>query len=209
MTDPTPDPTDPRLAAMSDSSAGEATMIVPVGFGSPVPPAPEPGAERTGGRVYGAGEVYGTPRQPGPTTPMVPEPAAAPVAEPAATPPEPAGPTGPLPGADRGSTSIDPVVVERVIEKIVNLTVADVEGVDGLCQPDPAGDGEGERPVQVILEEEDARIALAVRVRFGYPVHQLVEQVRSRVVTEAERLLGLSVAEVNVRVADVVFDSGE
>lgn len=194
MTDPTPDPTDPRLAAMSDSSAGEATMIVPVGFGSPVPPAPEPGAERTGGRVYGAGEVYGTPRQPGPTTPMVPE---------------PAGPTGPLPGADRGSTSIDPVVVERVIEKIVNLTVADVEGVDGLCQPDPAGDGEGERPVQVILEEEDARIALAVRVRFGYPVHQLVEQVRSRVVTEAERLLGLSVAEVNVRVADVVFDSGE
>ena len=186
MTDPTPDPTDPRLAAMSDSSAGEATMIVPVGFGSPVPPAPEPGAERTGGRVYGAGEVYGTPRQPGPTTPMVPEPAAAPVAEPAATPPEPAGPTGPLPGADRGSTSIDPVVVERVIEKIVNLTVADVEGVDGS----PAIRWRRERSAP-ILGGRDARIAGAGPVR--YPCTSWW----SRSAASGDRggrLLGLSVA---------------
>lgn len=199
MTDPTSeptyqlsgdDPTDPRLAAVP-GPAGDATLTAPGGFGAPVPPpTPEPGADRAGGRVYGTGEVYGTPRQAVPAAPPGPEPA------------------GPLPGADRGSTSIEPAVVEQVIEKIVSLTVADVEGVDGLHRSDQA-DGEAERPVGVTLDGEEARIALAIRVRFGHPVHRLVEQVRSRVVTEAERMLGLAVTEVNVRVADVVFEAGE
>lgn len=201
MTDPA-HPTNPHPSSLPD----DQTTILPGGLPVPPslstePPVPEPATDRLAGRVYGAGdgyasgEIYGAPRRPAPVDAVTPESAA------------PAVPPAPLPGADRGSTSIDPEVVERVIRKIVDLTVDDVDGVHGLYEP--AGDDtDADRPVSVALDGDEARITLAIRVQFGHAVHQVVEQVRSRVVIEGERLLGLSVSEVNVRVADVVFESG-
>ena len=201
MTDPD-QPTNPHLSSLPD----DQTTIVPSGLSVPPPPptgspAVESAADRSGGRVYGGSEtyvsreIYGASRQATPT-------------DAASDGPVSAARSTPLPGADRGSTSIDPEVVERVIRKIVNLTVDDVDGVDGLYESADDDDPEAGRPVSVILDGDDAQITIAVRVQFGHAVHQVVEQLRSRVVTDGERLLGLNVSEVNVRVADVVFESG-
>jgi uncharacterized alkaline shock family protein YloU len=130
-----------------------------------------------GGRVYGEGRPEPAPR------------------------PEP-GPTPEL--AERGRTTVADEVVERVIEKIVDLTAEEVAGVHGLYTGPDA-----ERPVTVQLDGYDAAIDIAIRVEFGHAVHEVVEKVRASVISQSERLLGLKVTEVNVLVGDVAFDSSD
>lgn len=166
--------------------------------------------------------------------PAQPDPAAGRM--PMAAPTELATPMPPRPpsGSGRGLTTIAEDVVERVIQKVVDLTVAEVDGVHGLrpgvdqfFQPAPkpagpavdkpaeegaesgaeAGTAAGERAVTVSLADGQATINLAIEVDFGFAVLDVVEQVRSTVIDQAERLLGLTVAEVNVVVSEVSFDT--
>jgi uncharacterized alkaline shock family protein YloU len=187
MTEPIPDgPTDPRLSMVQDST----TVVTPPGapgFGPPGPPPPPPPPPpapptdlATDRPSSGAGRVYSTTEGRYGSEPGQPE------------------------AADRGRTTIADDVVERVIEKIVHLTVDEVAGVHGLYTgPDT------ERAVSVALDGDEATIDIAIQVEFGHAVHEVVEQVRGNVVSQSEKLLGLTVNEVNVLVADVTFDSPE
>lgn len=128
----------------------------------------------------------------------------------------------------RGRTTIADEVVQRVIQKIVDITVDSVDGVHGLRPGvdqffgEPAGESSGEpadkptakssakradRAVAVTLTDGQATINVSIEVEFGYAVHDVVHLVRTSVIDSAERLLGLTVAEVNVVVSDVSFDS--
>lgn len=174
----------------------------PTTQGQPTMPPP-PATELVSGRVPVA-------RPFPPAAESLPEPAAAP-----ARPPE----------SGRGLTTIAQDVVERVIQKVVDLTVAEVAGVHGLrpgvdaffvvdgADPKAAGgaargaaDGP-DRAVAVTLVEDRATVNLSIEVEFGYAVHEVVEQVRAGVIGSAERLLGITITEVNVVVADVAFDA--
>lgn len=112
----------------------------------------------------------------------------------------------------RGLTTIAEDVVERVIQKVVDLTVAEVSGAHGLRPGVDAffGVADGadtpERAIAVKLVDDRATINLSIEVEFGYAVHEVVEQVRASVIASAERLLGITITEVNVVVADVAFD---
>lgn len=192
MTDATPDgPTDPRLTPPEEHTTFVSPPTSP-------PPDPPPGfppaspASEPAGRVYSTGVTgessYGGGAGEG-------------------------GPGGAArAGADRGRTTIADEVVEQVIEKIVNLSVDQVAGVHGLYAPPLAGgagpaDGDPEsRAVSVRLDGDQAEINISIQVEFGHAVHEVVEQVRSDVIGQAERLLGLTVTQVNVLVADVTFD---
>lgn len=113
-------------------------------------------------------------------------------------------------GAKRGQTTIADEVVERVIEKIIELAVAEIPAMHGL-RPGVdrffggTDDGETDRAVSVRLDGERSEINIAVEVEFGHPVHEAVEKLRASVIGSTERLLGLTIAEVNVAVADVTF----
>lgn len=110
----------------------------------------------------------------------------------------------PDPDAERGRTTIADEVVERVIGRIVDLAAEEVAGVHALH----AGSGDGaDRPVSVQLDGDRAVIDIAIEAEFGHPLHEVVENVRRTVISQSERLLGLTVAEVNVLVAQVSFDS--
>jgi len=149
------------------------TIIAQPGYAPPGAPPAGPGWS---GRVYGPGDHgYGAGPEPEP---------------------EPAGP-------DRGRTTIADQVVERMIEKIVNLAGDEVAGVHALH---PGAGPDADRPVAVQLDGGQAVIDVALEVEFGHPVHQVVDDVRSRVIHQSERLLGLAVTEVNVLVAEVSFD---
>jgi uncharacterized alkaline shock family protein YloU len=185
MTETVPDgPTDPRFTM---AHPDEHTTIIPQpGYGGPpAPPVPSappaPPEPAGGGRVYGTGDSG---------YPLSPEPAA----------PEPAAPE---PGPDRGRTTIADEVVERMIERIVDLAADEVPGVHALH---PSAGPDSDRQVSVRLDDGQAVIDIAIKVEFGHPVHEVVDGVRSRVISQSERLLGLSVPEVNVLVAEVVFD---
>lgn len=130
---------------------------------------------------------------------------------PSAPPAPPPQPPAARPTATRGRTTISDDVVGRVIQKIVDLAVERVDGVHGLHpgvdrffgEEEPA---EPERAVAVTLAEGEATINLAVEVDFGFPVHQVVDEVRGYVIGEVEQMLGLTVAEVNVAVGEVSLD---
>jgi uncharacterized alkaline shock family protein YloU len=167
------------------------TVVTPPGVpgfgppGPPPPPPPPPPAPPTDlasdRPSSGAGRVYSTAEGRYGSEPDVPE-----------------------AGTDRGRTTIADDVVERVIEKIVHLTVDDADGVHGLYTGP-----EVERAVSVALDGNEATIEVAIQVEFGHAIHEVVEQVRGNVVSQSEQLLGLTVTEVNVLVADVTFDSPE
>jgi uncharacterized alkaline shock family protein YloU len=148
-----------------------------------------------------------------------------PVPEAATAPPD----VAPVPRHDeaRGRTTIADEVVERVIQKVVDLAVDEVDGVHGLRpgvdrffggdggEEGDGGGGEGgdegsrapetERAVAVSLAGDQATINLSIEVDFGHAVHEVVDQVRTAVIESAERLLGMTIAEVNVVVSDVSF----
>ena len=205
MSQPNPDaPTDPRASQVEDNTTivnpgygpppgspaapfssplAPPTIPAPPGpVGSPVPPVEDARPNPPDTEPQPFGRVYGESR---------PEP------EPAAP-----GEAAPVPElAGRGKTTVTDAVVERVIKKIVDLTVAEVAGVHGLYTGEDA-----EQPVAVKLEEEQATIDIAVQVEFGHAVHEVVEKVRASVISQTEQLLGLKVTEVNVLVGDVTFD---
>jgi uncharacterized alkaline shock family protein YloU len=190
MTETIPEgPTDPRFSARQDDSG---TTVVQPAYGSPfsrppiVPPVPGPPGPVGSpiapvteqlGSDYPSGRIY--------------------------TSEHPIVPPAPEVGGDRGKTTIADDVVERVIKKIVDLTVDEVAGVDGLVADGEAGS------VAVRLEGDQVEIDVTIRVEFGHVVHQVVEKTRASIIGQTERLLGLNVTDVNVTVADVVFAAPE
>jgi uncharacterized alkaline shock family protein YloU len=199
MTETIPEgPTDPRLSMSDDKTTvvtpgygaplhtGSGTAPIPYSrppivpgppgpVGSPIVPVTEQLDEHPSGRIY----TSDAPTQL--TTP-------APVPE---------------VGADRGKTTITEGVVKRTIDKIVQLTVDEVDGVVGLTQDGSDGAGES---VVVRQQDDDVEIDITIKVAFGHVVHEVVDRTRARVIGQTERLLGLNVTDVNVTVADVSFD---
>lgn len=180
MTDTVPDgPTDPRLTVVTE--AEESTTIVPqpgyVVPPMPSTPPPPPPSEPAGGRLYSTGERSYQHLEPDPD----PDPGA----------------------AARGRTTVADQVVERVVEKIVNLAAEQVTGARGVHTGTADEDG---NPVSVQLDGDRAVVDIALQVEFGHPLHEVVESVRGAVIGEIERLLGLTVTEVNILVAEVAFD---
>jgi uncharacterized alkaline shock family protein YloU len=191
-------PTDPRLSMGDD----QTTIMSPPGYGQPgslIPPPPPPPptapvsvppvtGEPFGGRVYTAGETRPEPE---------PEPAE-----------EEAAPSDVVETSDRGATTIDDEVVKRVIDKIASLAVDQVDGVHDLLRTSPSDDGpEDYDPVEVKLDGEEVKIDVAVTVEFGYPIREVADKVRGYVIGQAERLLGISVTEMNVLVGGVAIET--
>jgi uncharacterized alkaline shock family protein YloU len=201
MTETIPDgPTDPRLSAVEDN-----TTIVSPGYGPP--PGPPPGSPAAPFSSPLAPPIV--PGPPGPVGSPIP-----PVTEEISDMEPPLGgrvygETRPEPArtpelAERGKTTVADAVVERIIEKIVNLTADEVAGVHSLYTGSDV-----DQPVTVTMDDADATITIAIQVEFGHIVHEVVEKVRASVISQSERLLGLKVTEVNVHVADVAFDSAD
>lgn len=138
-------------------------------------------------------------------------------------------------GAERGRTAITDDVVNEVIQKIVDLAVDEVSGVHGLHPgvaaffgtgtegsgaerpgvEEPGAEGSGAegsgradddgRAVSVRLDGDQAQIAIAIAVEFGHAVREVADDLRTAVIDSVERLLGLTVTEVNVVVGAVSF----
>jgi uncharacterized alkaline shock family protein YloU len=192
------------------------------------------GMDNTTQQIYLGRDEPTTQGQIPPAAPAAPEPVSGrvPAATAATPPPVPEASTAPPEVAPvrrqdpaRGRTTIADEVVERVIQKVVDLAIDEIDGVHGL-RPGvdrffgegvggTGGGGEGgeagsaapetDRAVAVTLAGEQATINLSIEVDFGHAVHEVVDQVRTAVIETAERLLGMTIAEVNVVVSDVSF----
>ena len=97
---------------------------------------------------------------------------------------------------------------------IAGLAATEVEGVDSM-----AGNITNElvgklgmknlsKGVKVDVTEEHVSVDLSLNIRYGYSIPSVSEQVQEKVSTAIENMTGLTVLDVNVKIAGVNMDEG-
>ena len=103
-------------------------------------------------------------------------------------------------------------IADEVVAIIAGLAATEVEGVDSM-----AGNITNElvgklgmknlsKGVKVDVTEEHVSVDLSLNIRYGYNIPSVSEQVQEKVSTAIENMTGLTVSDVNVRIASVEID---
>lgn len=102
------------------------------------------------------------------------------------------------------------MISEDVIETIVAVTVAEVEGVHGLdVKPgadiaDLIGKNWGKGMKIQIAEDNSVSISCNVSVKYGYSVVDVAKNVQNALTSAVEGMTGVKVTVVNVNVCGIV-----
>jgi uncharacterized alkaline shock family protein YloU len=130
---------------------------------------------------------------------------------PAATPP--AGPTpAPAPAARQLKGRIH--IADEVVEKVAGLAAMEVPGVadlggdfaramESVRERIGIGNKRGDQGVKAEVSGHQVAISVTIMVEFGHVVLEVARQVQANVAMQTQRMLGLTVVEVNVTVDDV------
>ena len=105
-------------------------------------------------------------------------------------------------------------IADEVVAIIAGLAATEVEGVDSI-----AGNITNElvgklgmknlsKGVKVDVTEEHVSADLSLNIRYGYNIPSVSEQVQEKVSTAIENMTGLTVLDVNVKIAGVNMDEG-
>ena len=105
-------------------------------------------------------------------------------------------------------------IADEVVAIIAGLAATEVEGVDSM-----AGNITNElvgklgmknlsKGVKVDVTEEHVSADLSLNIRYGYNIQSVSEQVQEKVSTAIENMTGLTVLDVNVKIAGVNMDEG-
>ena len=105
-------------------------------------------------------------------------------------------------------------IADEVVAIIAGLAATEVEGVDSM-----AGNITNElvgklgmknlsKGVKVDVTEEHVSVDLSLNIRYGYNIPSVSEQVQEKVSTAIENMTGLTVLDVNVKIAGVNMDAG-
>ena len=105
-------------------------------------------------------------------------------------------------------------IADEVVAIIAGLAATEVEGVDSM-----AGNITNElvgklgmknlsKGVKVDVTEEHVSVDLSLNIRYGYSIPCVSEQVQEKVSTAIENMTGLTVLDVNVKIAGVNMDEG-
>ena len=105
-------------------------------------------------------------------------------------------------------------IADEVVAIIAGLAATEVERVDSM-----AGNITNElvgklgmknlsKGVKVDVTEEHVSVDLSLNIRYGYNIPSVSEQVQEKVSTAIENMTGLTVLDVNVKIAGVNMDEG-
>ncbi len=105
-------------------------------------------------------------------------------------------------------------IADEVVAIIAGRAATEVEGVDSM-----AGNITNElvgklgmknlsKGVKVDVTEEHVSADLSLNIRYGYNIPSVSEQVQEKVSTAIENMTGLTVLDVNVKIAGVNMDEG-
>ena len=105
-------------------------------------------------------------------------------------------------------------IADEVVAIIAGLAATEGEGVDSM-----AGNITNElvgklgmknlsKGVKVDVTEEHVSVDLSLNIRYGYSIPSVSEQVQEKVSTAIENMTGLTVLDVNVKIAGVNMDEG-
>ena len=104
-------------------------------------------------------------------------------------------------------------IADGVVAIIAGLAATEVEGVDSM-----AGNITNElvgklgmrnlsKGVKVDVTEEHVSVDLSLNLKYGYNIPEVCEKVQERVKTAIENMTGLSVLDVNIKIAGVNMEN--
>ena len=91
-------------------------------------------------------------------------------------------------------------IADEVVAIIAGLAATEVDGVDSM-----AGNitNELSKGVKVDVTEEHVSVDLSLNIKYGYNIPDVSERVQDRVKSAIENMTGLTVLDVNIRIAGV------
>lgn len=100
-------------------------------------------------------------------------------------------------------------IADEVVAMIAGLAATEVEGVDSM-----AGNISNElvgklgmknlnRGVKISVDDDHVSVELSLNMKYGYSIPDVSEKVQERVRTAIETMTGLTVLEVNIKIAGV------
>ena len=101
----------------------------------------------------------------------------------------------------------------QIADEVAGLAATEVEGVDSM-----AGNITNElvgklgmrnlsKGVKVDVTEEHVSVDLSLNLKYGYNIPEVCEKVQERVKTAIENMTGLSVLDVNIKIAGVNMEN--
>ena len=103
-------------------------------------------------------------------------------------------------------------IADEVVAIIAGLAATEVEGVDSM-----AGNVTNElvsrlgmknlsKGVKVEVTEEHVSVALSLNIKYGYSIPAVCETVQEKVKNAIENMTGLTVLDVNIKIAGVALE---
>lgn len=118
--------------------------------------------------------------------------------------------------AEQESKGIGEVkIAAEVVAAIAGLAALEVDGVFAMAGNitneliGKLGKKNLSKGVKVQMEDGVARVDMMLNIRYGYNIPKVTVQVQERVASQIETMTGMSVQEVNIRVAAVNLSSNE
>lgn len=103
-------------------------------------------------------------------------------------------------------------IANEVVSSIAGISASEVEGVDSMAGG-LAGELAGKfgaknlsKGVKVEVQDDSAVVELAINMKYGYNIPKTCEQVQEKVVQAINSMTGLTVKQVNVRIAGVSLE---
>lgn len=100
-------------------------------------------------------------------------------------------------------------IADEVVAIIAGLAATEVEGVSSMAGNitnglvGKLGMKNLSKGVKVVVTEEHVSVDLSLNIKYGYQIPEVSENVQEKVKTAIENMTGLTVLDVNIRIAGV------
>ncbi len=105
------------------------------------------------------------------------------------------------------------VIADEVVAVIAGLATMEIEGVSSMVGNatreliSKIGIKSLSKGVKVDILDGIVTVALAINIKYGYGIKSVSEKVQEKVKVAVENMTGLTVADVNIRIAGVEVDA--
>ena len=103
-------------------------------------------------------------------------------------------------------------VADSVVAIIAGLAATEVEGVASMAGNvtrdliEKLGMKSLSKGVKITMDEKTVHVALAINIQYGYSVPATSAKIQEKVKTAIETMTGLEVAEVNIKIVNVLME---
>ena len=103
-------------------------------------------------------------------------------------------------------------IADEVVAIIAGLAASEVEGVASMAGNvtrdliEKLGMKSLSKGVKITMDEKTVHVELAINIQYGYSVPATSAKIQEKVKTAIETMTGLEVAEVNIKIVNVLMD---